>query len=196
MYKIYHDNVYIPFKNIISIVMVETKVIRLVPYRDTQAREATQRDAESVAATLFGTKVVGTPRVRLGYWYDLQQAGAPYNGSNALTFSSSSNEYGFPDAIAISINIPVNKTFSFYGIADYTPNPSLQAMQISQSSVSYPIIYLSPDLYTNEDHKVIFNGAMPANAPNDHVVITLYGTAATTDNIDILFEVAEQSAHA
>lgn len=174
------------------------RAFRLVPYRDTAGRIATEQSAETLVIAAFRSLSIGeTPRVRSGYWYDLEEAGATYyNGSNEITFASGSNKYGFPDMVVLSITVPQSKVFSFYGIADYTADPSLQAFQITQRDVAFPLIYLSPDLYTNEDHKVIFNGPMPAVGQNDSLTITLYGTAATTDKIDILFKVAEKSAQA
>ena len=174
------------------------RAFRLVPYRDTAGRIATEQSAETLVIAAFRSLSIGeTPRVRSGYWYDLQEAGASaYSGSNEITFASGSNKYGFPDMVVLSITVPQSKVFSFYGIADYTADPSLQAFQITQRDVAFPLIYLSPDLYTNEDHKVIFNGPMPAVGQNDSLTITLYGTAATTDKIDILFKVAEKSAQA
>ncbi len=174
------------------------RAFRLVPYRDTAGRIATEQSAETLVIAAFRSLSIGeTPRVRSGYWYDLEEAGASaYDGSNEITFASGSNKYGFPDMVVLSITVPQSKVFSFYGIADYTADPSLQAFQITQRDVAFPLIYLSPDLYTNEDHKVIFNGPMPAVGQNDSLTITLYGTAATTDKIDILFKVAEKSAQA
>ncbi len=173
----------------------QDKAFRLVPYRDTSARIATGQAAEKNVINAFISASLGTPRVREGYWYDLEQAGASaYDGSNEITFASGSNTYGFPDMVQLAITVPQAKSFAFYGIADYTANPSLQAFQIKQHEVTYPIIYLSPDLYTNEDHKAILNGALPAVTENDSVTIILYGTSATTDNIDILFKIAEKSA--
>ena len=58
------------------------------------------------------------------------------------------------------------------------------------------VVIVSPDIYTNEDHKAIFNGPYPAVVQNDSITITLYGTAATTDKIDILFKLAEKAAQA
>ena len=177
--------------------MVENKAFRLVPYRDTAARIATAQSAETNVIKAFTDASLGTPRVREGYWYDLQEAGASaYDGSNEITFASGSNKYGFPDMVVLAITIPQSKVFSFYGIADYTADPSLQAVQITQRDVAFPIMYLSPDIYTNENHKAIFNGPYPAVVQNDSVAITLYGTAATTDKIDILFKVAEKAAQA
>ena len=174
------------------------RAFRLVPYRDTAGRIATEQSAETLVIAAFRSLSIGeTPRVRTGYWYDLQEAGASsYSGSNEIPFASGSNKYGFPDVVVLSITVPQSKVFSFYGIADYTADPSLQAMQITQRDVAFPLIYLSPDLYTNEDHKVIFNGPLPAIVQNDSITITLYGTAATTDKIDILFKVAEKAAQA
>ena len=175
----------------------QDKVIRLVPYRDTAGRIATEQTAETNVIRAFIDASLGTPRVRTGYWYDLQQAGASaYNGSNEITFASGSNKYGFPDMVVLQITVPTSKVFAIYGIADYTADPSLQAVQITQRDVAYPLIYLSPDLYTNEDHKVIFNGPLQQLTPNGSLTITLYGTAATTDKIDILFKIAEQAAQA
>ena len=173
------------------------RAFRLVPYRDTAQRVATEQSAETYVINAFNSAALGTPRVRSGYLYDLQEAGATdYSGSNELTFASGSNKYGFPDVLVLSITVPQNKVFSFYGIADYTADPSLQAMQITQQDVAFPLIYLSPDLYTNEDHKVIFNGPLPAIVQGEGITINLYGTEATTDKIDILFKVAERAAKA
>ena len=175
----------------------QDRAFRLVPYRDTAGRIATEQSAETNVINKFVDAALGTPRVRSGYWYDLQEAGASsYSGSNEITFASGSNKYGFPDMVVLNITVPQSKVFSVYGIADYTADPSLQAMQITQRDVAYPLIYLSPDLYTNEDHKAIFNGPLPGIKQNDSLTITLYGTAATTDHIDILFKIAEQAAQA
>ena len=175
----------------------QDRAFRLVPYRDTSARIATAQKAETNVINAFQAAALGTPRVREGYWYDLQQAGATaYDGSNEITFASGSNTYGFPDMVQLAITVPNAKAFSFYGIADYTADPALQAMQIKQRDVVFPLIYLSPDIYTNEDHKAIFNGAMPAAVENDSITIILYGTSDGTDNIDILFKLAEKSAQA
>lgn len=175
---------------------VSNKAFRLVPYRDTAARIATEQDAESAVIDTFLSRKLGeAPRVRSGYWYDIQKAGGTaYNGSNALTFATSSNAYGFPDAVVLSFNIPQAQAWAIYGIADYTANPSLQAVQITMGDVNYPIIYLSPDIYTNEDHKVILNGTLPAQGPNRHIDIALFGISTGTDNIDILFKIAEPAA--
>lgn len=177
--------------------MAETKNFRLVPYRDTSARIATEQTAESNVVSAFVAGALGTPRIRSGYWYDLQEAGATaYSGSNEITFASGSNKYGFPYMVQLSITVPQAKVFDVYGIADYTADPSLQAFQITQKDVAFPLIYLSPDIYTNEDHKSILNAAMPAVTQNDQIAITLYGTSDTTDKIDILFKVAEKAAQA
>jgi hypothetical protein len=171
------------------------RAFRLIPYRDTAARIASAQTAETQVINTFVAASLGTPRVREGYWYDLQQAGASaYNGSNQIAFASGSNSYGFPDMVVLAITVPTAKVFSIYGIADYTADPALQAIQIKQGSVSFPIIYLSPDIYTNEDHKAIFNSAMPAVKPNGQMTITLYGTSSSTDKIDILFKLAEEAA--
>ena len=177
---------------------ITDKAFRLVPYRDTSARIATERDAESAAIDAFVQLSLGSaPRIRTGYWYDLQKAGASaYDGNNELTFASTSNKYGFPDGVTLAITIPQSQTWSFYGIADYSASPSLQAFQLTQRDVNFPLAYVSPDLYTNEDHKVILNAAFPAVGQNDSVTLTLYGTAATTDHIDILFKIAEKAAQA
>ena len=175
----------------------QDRAFRLVPYRDTSGRIATAQQAETNVINVFQAAALGTPRVREGYWYDLQQAGASaYDGSNEITFATGSNTYGFPDMVQLAITVPQAKAFCFYGIADYTANPSLQAVQFKQRDVSFPIIYLSPDIYTNEDHKAIFNGPLPGIEQNGPVTITLYGTSAGTDNIDILFKLAEKSAQA
>jgi len=172
-----------------------TKIYWLVPYRDTATREATIMSAQSQVAASFQTYIGGVPRVRDGYWYDLQQAGASaYSGSNQLTFAASSNKYGFPYAVTLPITIPQSKAFDFYGIADYAASPVLQAFQLTQRDVAFPLVYLSPDLYTNADHKAILNGAFPAVKQNDNVTLTLYGTAASTEPIDVLFTLAEQAA--
>jgi hypothetical protein len=177
--------------------METTKKYRLVPYRDTAARIATELEAEAGVVDVFTRHALGTPRVRSGYWYDIQKAGgSAYSGSNEITFASGSNKYGYPDMVVLSITIPQSEVWSFYGIADYTADPSLQAFQIQQRDVTFPLIYLSPDIYTNEDHKVILNGSYPAVAQNDSMTITLYGTAATTDKIDLLFKIAEKAAQA
>ena len=175
----------------------QDRAFRLVPYRDTSARIATAQQAETNVINAFTAAALGTPRVREGYWYDLQKAGATaYDGSNEITFASASNTYGFPDMVQLAITVPQAKAFAFYGIADYTANPSLQAFQIKQRDVTFPLMYLSPDLYTNEDHKAILNGPLPAVVENDSVTIILYGTSDGTDNIDILFKLAEKSAQA
>lgn len=176
----------------------ETKYYRLIPYRDTAARIATEVSAEQLAAQAFKDASIGTsPRVRSGYWYDLQQAGATaYDGSNEITFASGSNKYGFPDMVQLAITVPQSKAYAIYGIADYSANPSLQAWEVNQRSVGYPLVYLSPDLYTNEDHKAILNGSLPAVKQNESLTITLYGVSDTIDNIDILFKVAETAAQA
>ncbi len=171
------------------------RAFRLIPYRDTAGRIATEQGAETNVIAAFAQYSLGTARVRSGYWYDLQEAGASsYSGSNEITFASGSNKYGFPDQVVLAITVPQSKVWSIYGVADYSASPSLQALQITQRDVAFPLIYLSPDMYTNEDHKVILNGAFPAIAQNDSITITLYGTAATTDHIDILFKVAEKAA--
>ena len=175
----------------------QDRAFRLVPYRDTAGRIATEQSAETLVISAFVAASLGTPRVRTGYWYDLEEAGASaYDKSNDITFASGSNKYGFPDMVVLSITVPQSKVFSFYGIADYTADPSLQAMQVTQRDVAFPLMYLSPDIYTNEDHKFIFNGPYPAVVQNDSITITLYGTAATTDHIDLLFKVAEKAAQA
>ena len=176
----------------------ETKAYRLVPYRDTAARIATEQSAETLAANEFIKLSIGSsPRVRTGFWHDIEAAGgSEYNGSNELTFASSTNKYGFPYSVVLAVTIPQSQVWSFYGVADYTADPSLQAIQITQRDVAFPLIYLSPDIYTNEDHKVIFNGPFPAIGQNDQATITLYGTSATTDKIDILFKLAEKAAQA
>jgi hypothetical protein len=169
---------------------------RILPYRATNDRELVRRSAEAAVAQAYITTVKGNPLVRTGYWYDLQKAGATaYDGSNMITFASSTNKYGFPYSAQLSITVPQARAFSFYGIADYSPNPSLQAWEIIQHSTNFPLMYLSPDIYTNEDHKAIMNSYIgEPDVQNDTVVINLYGTAATTDPIDLLFVVAEPAA--
>lgn len=175
--------------------MADTTGIWILPTRDYVKIETTVLNAQSAAADAFQQYIGGTPRVREGYWYDLQLAGATaYSGSNELTFASSSNKYGFPDAITLPITVPQAKVFAFFGISDYSANPSLQAFQISQNDVAYPIVYLSPHIYTAEDHTVYLNGNFPAIQQNQSMTITLFGTAATTEPIDIKFKVAEQAA--
>lgn len=167
----------------------------IIPYRDTATAENTVDNAQASAADAFIKYIGGTARVREGYWYDLQDAGATsYSGSNDLTFASSSNKYKFPYAVTLSITVPQAKVFCFYGIADYAANPALQAFQLSQNDVNFPLVYLSPHIYTSPDKKAILNGNFPAIQQNQDVTLTLYGTAANTDPIDILFAVAEQSA--
>ena len=173
------------------------RAFRLIPYRDTAGRIATERDAETQVIAAFEKYSLGTPRVRAGYWHDIQsEGGSAYSGSNEITFASGSNKYGFPDMVVLSITIPQSQTWAFYGISDSSANPSLQAMQITQRDVAFPLTYLSPDIDTNEDNKAILNATFPAVAQNDSLTITLYGTAATTDKIDILFKIAEKAAMA
>ena len=168
---------------------------RLVPYRDTATRVAVQQTAESSVIKAFIDAGYGTPRVRQGYWYDMQKnGGTAYNGSNEIEFASGSNSEGFPDMVVLPITIPPGVAWSIYGIADYTAQPSLQAMKITQNDAIYPLIFLAPDIYTNEDHKAILNGNLPAIIATGSLSITLYGTAATTDHIDMLFEIAERNA--
>lgn len=172
-----------------------TNAYWIVPYRDTATRENTEITAQTLAAEAFVKLSLGTPRVRDGYWYDLQLAGASaYSGSNDLTFATSSNKYGFPDAVTLSITVPQSKVFAFYGIADYAASPVLQAFQLSQLDVNFPLVYLSPSAYVDPEKKVILNGSYPAVSQNDTMTLTLYGTAAGTDPIDILFVVAEKAA--
>jgi hypothetical protein len=172
-----------------------TSKFRLLPYRDTAGRTSVQLESEALVEREFVDKKLGTPRIRAGYWYDLQLAGAPYDNSNELTFATGSNKYKFPYLVNIPLTIPTGVVYSFYGITDYSPNPSLQAMQITQSDVAFPLIYLSPEIYVSEDKKAILNGAMPAVSQTS-LTITLFGTADTTDNIDLLFSVAEKAAQA
>lgn len=177
--------------------MAQTGVLEYwnIPYRDTALREATMKLALKTAGDKYTAVIAPSPRVRMGYWNDLAQAGATgYDGSNELTFASGTNKYGFPYSVTLPITVPQSKVFSVFGIADYSPNPSLQAFQITQKDVAFPLFYLAPDLYTNEDHKVILNGTLPPVEQNSAMTITLFGTAATTDNIDILFSLAEQAA--
>lgn len=167
----------------------------VIPYRDYPTIENTINNAQAAAAQAFVQYIGASPRVREGYWYDLQEAGASaYSGSNELLFASSTNKYGFPYAVTLSITIPQAKTFCVYGIADYSPSPALQAFQLTQNDVNFPLVYLSPQIYTNADHRAVLNGNFPAIQQNQDVTLTLYGTAAQTDKIDVLFEVAEQSA--
>lgn len=172
-----------------------SKAVWLLPYRDTASRENTIQGAQNNVGQAFAQFVGGSPRIREGYWYDLQGAGATaYNGNNSLEFTASSNKYGFPDAVTLDITVPQSKVYSVYGVADYSPNPVLQAMQITQNDVDYPLIYLSPLIYNSPDATAIFNGAMPPVEQNSSMTITLYSTAAATDKIDIKFQVAEKSA--
>lgn len=167
----------------------------IIPYRDTATQENTILNAQAAVAQEFVNRNLGTPRVREGYWYDLQEAGgSAYSGSNELTFASGSNKYGFPYQVSLSITVPQAKAFVIYGVADYAASPALQAMQIEQNDVQFPLVYLSPHLYTAPDHKAILNGNFPAIVQNDQFTINLYGTAASTDKIDILFELAEKAA--
>lgn len=176
--------------------MADAKKFRLIPYRDTAGRIAVEQSAEDYTIDGYGKlSLGGTPRVRSGYWYDMEEAGgSAYNGSNEITFASGSNRYGFPATVVIPITVPKSQVWSIYGIADYTANPSLQAFEINQLDVGYPLIYLSPDLYTNDDHKAILNGPFPPVGEGRKLSITLYGTSSTTDEIDILFKIAEPSA--
>lgn len=172
-----------------------SNAVWLLPYRDTASRENTIQGAQNNVGQAFAEFVGGKPRIREGYWYDLQGAGASsYSGSNELTFASSSNKYGFPDAVTLDITVPQSKVYAVYGVADYSANPSLQAMQITQNDVDWPLIYLSPTIYNSPDATAIFNGSMPPVEQNSSITITLYATAATTDKIDIKFQVAEKSA--
>ena len=177
--------------------MIADRAFRLIPYRDTSGRVATERSAEEQVIEAFNKYSLGTARVRSGYWNDIQGAGgSAYSGSNSILFAAGTSKYKFPDMVTLSLTIPQSQTWAFYGIADYTANPSLQAVQLVQRDVTFPLLYLSPDLYTNEDHKVIFNASFPAVAQNDSMTITLYGTSATTDQIDLLFKVGEKAAQA
>lgn len=167
----------------------------IVPYRDTATAENTILNAQAAVAKEFITRNLGNPRVREGYWYDLQEAGgSAYSGSNELTFASGSNKYGFPYQVQLSLTVPQSKAWVFYGIADYSASPALQAFQLSQNDVNFPVVYLSPHLYTAPDHRAILNGNFAAIAENDSITLNLYGTAAQTDKIDILFELAEKAA--
>ncbi len=197
IYNIYVNNIFISPNYVLLIVMAENKVFRILPYRDTAGKVATEQSAESLVISAFQAAALGASRVREGYWYDLQQAGATaYSGSNQITFSPGSNPYGFPEMIQLAVTVPQSKTWALYGIADYTAEPSLQAWQVKQGDVTYPIIYLSPNIYTNEDHTAILNGPYGAVTQNHALTIILYGTTPTTDNIDILFKVAETAAQA
>ena len=168
----------------------------LIPYRDFATREATIASAQANVTTAFLAQSNGSvPRVREGYWYDLQLAGAtPYSGSNSLTFGASSNKYGFPAAVVLPITVPQSKVFSLYGIDDYAASPVLQAMQISQDNVNFPLIYLAPEIYRAPDLSAILNGSLPAVKQNLEMTITLYATATGTDPVDIKFELAENAA--
>lgn len=174
-----------------------SKFYRLVPYLDYPTREQVELAAQNNAEATYLVDISSsTPRVRPGYWDDLQKAGATaYSGSNEITFAAGSNQYGFPYQAQITITVPQNKVFDVYGIADYAASQSLQAIQITQNDVAFPIVYLSPHLYNpNGDSAAVFNGALPPVIQGISVTINLYGTAATTDPIDVLFEVAEAAA--
>lgn len=174
----------------------EITTFYILPYRDLAARLATIKDAQELSKARFEQVNQSSARVRNGYWYDLQQAGATaYNNSNNLTFSAGTNTYGFPYMASLNITVPQSKVFTFYGIADYSPSPSLQAVQFVERSVAFPIIYLSPYLYTNEDHEAVMNAPIGyPQSQNDGMTIFLYGTKASTDPIDFLFAVAEKAA--
>lgn len=169
----------------------------LLPYLDFNGRLFTLTAADGNVGSVYKQQASSNNyRIRAGYWYDLQQAGASqYSGSNDLTFASSSNKYGFPYAVTLSVTVPQNKSFAVYGVADYAANPALQAFQISQQNVDFPLMYVSPDLYnTNADHKAVANASFPGVKQGENITISLYGTAAQTDPIDILFELAEAGA--
>jgi len=174
-----------------------SKFYRLVPYLDYATREDVKRAAQNNAQATYLADISGTtPRVRPGYWYDLQKAGATaYSGSNELTFATGSNQYGFPYQVTLSLTIPQNKVFDFYGVADYAADQSLQAIQITQNDVAFPLLYLSPHLYNpNADASAVFNGALPPVLQGINITINLYGTAAATEPVDMLFEIAEAAA--
>lgn len=169
----------------------------LLPYLDFSDRLSTISAADYNVGITYQQQANSTNyRIRAGYWYDLQQAGASqYSGSNSLTFASSSNKYGFPYAVTLSVTVPQNQSYAVYGVADYAANPALQAFQISQQNVEFPLVYISPDLYnTNGDHKAVLNGSFPGVKQGQNITISLYGTAAQTDPVDILFELAEAGA--
>ena len=178
--------------------MTDTSTYWLVPYRDFATREATIKSAQDNVAKAFLEQSNGSvPRVREGYWYDIQLAigsTSPYNGSNLLTFGTSSNKYGFPAAVALAITVPQSKVFAIYGIDDYAASPVLQAMQISQDNVNFPLLYLAPELYRAPDLTAILNGSLPAVKQNLELTITLYASATGTDPVDIKFELAENAA--
>lgn len=166
--------------------------------RDYAAKQSVVQSALDAAYDAFMQANLGggkAARVREGYWYDLEEAGASsYNHSNELTFGSSTNAYGFPYAAILKFTVPQSKVFAFYGISDYAANPSLAAWEVEQNGVAFPLFYIVPHLYTSEDKTAYLNGTLPALIPNRSATITLYGTAATTDPIDLKFMVAEPPA--
>lgn len=168
----------------------------ILPTRDYAMQESVIQSALDAAESKFKERVGNTPRVREGYWYDLQKAGASaYDHSDEITFSSlADSSYGFPYGAILQMNVPNSKVFSFYGIADYSANPGLAAFQLSQKDVNFPIVYLVPHLYTAKDHTVYLNGAFPAIQQNDAVTITLYSNKAVTDHVNMKFALAESGA--
>ena len=167
----------------------------ILPTRDYARQEDTIRSALSAAQQEFLSGNLGkNPRVREGYWYDLQKAGASYDGSDEITFAPSSNAYGFPYAAILEMTVPQAKVFAFYGVADYSATPVLAAFQLSQRDVNFPIVYLVPHLYTSKDHTVYMNGTFPAIEQNEKVTITLFASKAVTDHVDMKFALAESGA--
>lgn len=171
-----------------------TKKYWILPTRDYAMQENVIQSALAAAEDKFKERIGSNPRVREGYWYDLQKAGADYDGSDEITFASSANSYGFPYAAILEMSVPQSKVFAFYGVADYSATPGLAAFQLSQRDVNFPIVYLVPHLYTSKDHTVYMNGTFPAIEQNEKVTITLFASKAVTDHVDMKFALAESGA--
>ncbi len=178
--------------------MVMPQVFTFVPYRDTSGREQVVNAA--IDATKRAYEKANLPAsyyVRPGYFFDIQSATpanstSPYDNSNAVAFSTTTNLYGMSYVATFNFVVPLNKVFTFYGISDTAPDPVLRLWVMQISDTQYKPIYLSPQLLTDEDKQVILNGPFRSIPPNTPVSIQLFSNQSGTDNIDFLFFVGEQ----
>lgn len=176
--------------------MSQEVVYYSLPYRNTKAREAVQSNATRLVLSAYeGSKLSQPARVRPLYYYDLQSnasGSSLYTNNNQITLTAdASNPSGFAYTGTMTVLVPTNKVFIFYGLADLSPEPVLDAWQLKIQDKSYPILYMSPDINVDQDASYIYPAPFRAIPPQTTFTLTFYGSAAGPDNIDMLGFVAE-----
>lgn len=168
-----------------------------IPYRDTAKREAVINSAINDVANEYQKKLAtNTYAIRPLFFNDLLAANA---SSSVVTESgivlgsvtASSSTFNYTASATITITTPQNKVYGIYGFADYSAQPAARLVTVSIAGTTYNPIYLAPAILTDEDHVFVLNGKFRPIPPNTTAQITIYGTAAQTENFDILGFVAE-----